>query len=116
MGMTDVQPADVRNSETVHRWLASRLDLWGRKALNDELVETLTRFCQRVGKAPDEMVDDCLRPGKERDVYVLRTRARREYMEQIEAFEAETGSRDQANIVRSFLIHNGVAMNPNLLP
>ncbi len=114
--MTDIDAASVRNAETTHRWLASRLDLWGRKALNDDLLETLTRFCQRIGKGPDEMIDDCLRPGKDRDVYVLRTRARREYMEQIENFEAETHSRDQANIVRSFMIHNGVAMNPSLLP
>ncbi len=113
--MPEIDEAEVRNSESTHRWLASRLDLWGPKSLDDTLVETLAQFCERVGKTPDQIIDDCLKPGKDRDTFVLRTRARREYMEQVERFEADTGSRDRANIVRSFLIHNGVAMNPSIL-
>ncbi len=114
--MPEPDIATVRNAESTGRWLASRLDLWGPKSVTDDLIETLSRFCARVAKTPDEIIDDCLKPGKDRDTLVLRTRARREYMEHIEHFEAETGSRDEANIVRSFLIHNGVAMNPSLLP
>ena len=33
----------------------------------------------------------------------------------IEEFEQREGSRQRANYVRSFFIHNGVAMNPNIL-
>lgn len=110
-----VEIADVRNAESVHRWLASRMELWGVKSVHDGLVETLTRFCEGVEKGPEEMLADCLRPGKDRDTFVLRTRARREYMERIEQFESQTGSRAEGNIVRSFFIHNGVAMNPSIL-
>ncbi len=47
---------------------------------------------------------------------MLRTRARRQYLDLIEQFEARSKSRDQANVARSFLIHNGIAMNPGILP
>lgn len=113
--MADIDAALVRDSESVHRWFASRHNLWGRNSLSDDLTETLARFCQVVGKTPDEMIDDCLRPGKDREVFTLRTRARRKYIEEIEQFESKSGSRDQANVVRSFFIHNGVAMNPSIL-
>lgn len=110
-----VEIADIRSAESVHRWLTSRLELWGAKSVHDGLLETLARFCEDTGKGPDEMVGDCLRPGKDRDTFVLRTRARREYMERIEQFESSAGSRAEGNIVRSFFIHNGVAMNPSIL-
>jgi hypothetical protein len=108
----------LRSSESVRRWLASRVVLWGSdvdKENEEELFETLARFCQTVAKSPDEMVDECLRRSTEGGPFVLRTRARREYMERINDFERETGSRDSANVIRSFFIHNGVAMNPSIL-
>lgn len=114
--MAEIDSADVRNAESTRRWLSSRQDLWGASANNDTLIETLTRFCQFAGKSPDEMVDDCLRPGKAGQTLTLRTRARRQYMDLIELFEAAVRSRPQGNIARSFLIHNGIAMNPGILP
>lgn len=113
--MSETDASQIRDSESVHRWFSSRLGLWGRSSVTDDLVETLTRFCTVVGKTPDEMIDDCLKPGKDREIFTLRTRARRRYMDHIERFEVETGSRDQSNIVRSFFIHNGVAMNPSIV-
>ncbi len=113
--MTGIDIADVRSSESVHRWLSSRQDLWGARSNSDDLVETLTRFCTFVGKTPDEMVDDCLKPGKAGETLMLRTRARRQYMELVEQFEAANASRDDGNVARSFLIHNGIAMNPGIL-
>ncbi len=113
--MPEVDIALVRDSESTRRWMASRLGLWGRASVTDDLPETLARFCEIVGKTPDEMIDDCLKPGKGGEVLTLRTRARRQYIGQIEQFEADSGSRDQANVVRSFFIHNGVAMNPSIL-
>lgn len=100
---------------SVQRWFSSRQGLWGRLSVTDDLAETLARFCQAVGKTPAGMINDCLRPGKDREVFTLRTRARRQYVDQIERFEVEAGSRDDANVVRSFFIHNGVAMNPSIL-
>lgn len=113
--MPEIDIARVRDSEATRRWLSSRLGLWGRDSVTDDLPETLARFCEAVGKTPDEMIDDCLKPGKDGETLTLRTRARRKYIGEIEAFESESGSRDQANVVRSFFIHNGVAMNPSIL-
>lgn len=113
--MAEIDVALIRESESVHRWFASRHNLWGRKSLTDDLTQTLATFCQSIEKTPDEMIDDCLRAGKDREVFTLRTRARRRYIDQIDQFEKVSGSRDQANVVRSFFIHNGVAMNPSIL-
>lgn len=106
---------DARNNESTRRWLASLLDLWGRAGVTPSQVETLVEFCTMVDKTPDEIINECLRAKSDGDTFVLRTRARKAFMEQIEQFEAQTASRDRANIVRSFFIHNGVAMNPHIL-
>ena len=111
----DIGIDDARNSESTKRWFASLLDLWGPTGVKPNLVETLVEFCTIVDKTPDEIIDDCLRATTGGDTYVLRTRARKQYMEQVDQFEAKTGSRDEANVVRSFFIHNGVAMNPSIL-
>ena len=110
-----IDAAVVRDSESVRRWFSSRQGLWGSKSVTDDLVETLARFCPVAGKTPDETIDECLRPGKDREVFTLRTRARLQYVDQIEGSEAQEDSRDEANVVRSFFIHNGVAMNPSIL-
>lgn len=107
----------VTTAESTRRWLASRTVLWGSgadKGKEQELIATLARFCEKAGKAPDEIIDECLRRSPEGGPFVLRTRARREYIDLIANFEAET-DRDTANVVRSFFIHNGVAMNPSVL-
>lgn len=103
------------NHESVRRWLESRAGLWGIRSINDDLLEWLERFCREVDKEPDALIDECLRPATDSDSLVLRTRARRRYIDAIERFEQETASRAAANVVRSFFIHNGVAMNPTVL-
>jgi hypothetical protein len=108
----------VRTAESTRRWLASRAVLWGsaaNKGKEEELIATLAAFCESVQKSPDGMIDECLRRSTEGGPFVLRTRARREYIGLIGKFEEETGSRDTANVIRSFFIHNGVAMNPSVL-
>ncbi len=111
----DIGIEDVRSNESTRRWFASLLDLWGPSGVRPGLGETLLNFCTIVGKSPDDIIDECLRAKSGGDTFVLRTRARKQFMEQIEQFEAKTGSRDTANVVRSFFIHNGVAMNPSIL-
>lgn len=106
---------DARNNESTRRWLASLLDLWGPSGLTPALVETLAAFCTIVEKTPDEIIAECLRAKTDSDTFVLRTRARKRFMEAIDQFEATVASRDRANVVRSFFIHNGVAMNPHIL-
>ncbi len=105
----------VRGYESTRRWLASRLVWWGPTGEDEVLLETLARFCEIAGKNPDEMVDECLRRSTEGGPFVLRTRARRGYIDLINKFESDTGSRQEANAVRSFFIHKGVAMNPSVL-
>jgi hypothetical protein len=108
----------IHTAEATRRWLASRVVLWGEdteKGKSDPLLATLADFCERAGKSPDEIIDECLRRATEGGPFVLRTRARRRYIDLIAEYEADTGSREQANVVRSFFIHNGVAMNPSVL-
>jgi hypothetical protein len=112
--MTALQQ-DNTGQESVRRWLASRRGVWGETGEDARHVETLHRFCEQVSKTPDEMIDECLRRSAEGGPFVLRTKARREYMRLIDSFEADHGGRDAGNSVRSFFIHNGVAMNPSIL-
>jgi hypothetical protein len=107
--------ADVRTYESVRRWLASRRALWGESGDEEAQLEALTRFCGELGKDPDKIVDDCLKRSPEGGTFLLRTRARREYMQLIDRFEESGAGRDAGNAVRSFFIHNGVAMNPSIL-
>jgi hypothetical protein len=110
------EPAtDIAAQESVRRWLASRRGLWGDTGDDARLLDALRRFCERNGKTPDAMIDECLRRPAEGGAFVLRTRARREYIRLIDAFEKDEGSRAAGNAVRSFFIHNGVAMNPSIL-
>jgi hypothetical protein len=108
-------PAEIDNFESVRRWLASRKALWGETGETPGHLRALSDFCAKLDKNPDEMIDECLRRSSEGGPFVLRTRARREYIQLIEKFEAEGAGRQAANSVRSFFIHNGVAMNPSIV-
>ncbi len=105
----------VRGYESSRRWLSSRRSMWGETGEDEKILSYLAEFCDAVGQNPDEMVDACLRRSAEGGPFVLRTRARREFIDRIDKFEQDTGSREKANAVRSFFIHNGVAMNPSIL-
>lgn len=115
--MIDV--SSIRTAESVRRWLDSRAGLWGPSSLSDDLIndliDVLGQFCEMAGQEPDAMIDECLRPTPDSESYMLRTRARRRYIDEIARFEQQTGSRKLANVARSFFIHNGVAMNPPIL-
>ena len=93
-----------RDSRTVQLWRESAgLDH------ADPRVETLAAFCASVELAPDELVDTCLR-AVDGGQFKIRTAARRRLSDQIETFQ--NGDQARGNIVRSFLIHNGVALQP----
>lgn len=111
--MAAIDEAELRNAEAAHPWLASRLDL-GSPVCDPGPRRDAHPVPPVCGKWPDEVLEDCLQPGRDRDVNVLRTRARREYIENVGRFEVETGSCVQASLVRSFLIHHGLAMNPSI--
>lgn len=104
----------IEKFPSVQVWRESYQSFWGER-LPQEALQTLQRFCAMIGEDPDSMVNACLRPQGEGSRFLLSTRARRRYMEQIDAFEHQERSRERANFVRSFFIHNGVAMNPPIL-
>jgi hypothetical protein len=108
-----VTPLDkpLTRYQRVEMWLRDYKESWGTEDPElDANLRALAQFCAMVEKDPDTICNECLRPmegGGER----IRYKARRYYIEQIEAFErTHEGGRRAANAVRSFLIHNGIAM------
>jgi hypothetical protein len=108
-------PEDLAQTPSVRQWAASYQQSWHAPLPEVEALDALRRFVAMCGTEPDAIVDEVLRPGPRGEGLVLRTRARRKYMQLIDEFEQREGSRRIANYVRSFLIHNGVAMNPEAL-
>jgi hypothetical protein len=76
-----------------------------------ERLQVLAMFCDYVAHTPDAIIAACVQEtarGK-----TINTHGRRHYSAQIEAFQAQVGGDQRrqihwGNIVRSFLIHNGV--------
>lgn len=75
----------------------------------DPRIETLEAFCASVDAGPDELIDACLRQ-VDGGQFKIRMAARRKLAEQIAAFQRHDQAR--GNVIRSFLIHNGVSMQP----
>lgn len=111
----DAAIAALRKSSTVRVWLFSYQESWRSKLSEDAALGTLAKFVQFCGTEPDAIIAEVLQPLSSGDGMVLRTRGRRKYMKLIDEFEQREGSREVANYVRSFMIHNGVAMNPTIL-
>lgn len=110
---------DFNDRKTVQTWLAGVHEQSGISPEADaKRVGVLTEFCARIGKQPDEIIDDCLRDvdgGKK-----IRVKGRRFYAEKIAEFEQEAEGtagerRQKANHIRSFLIHNGVLIQTSPL-
>ena len=107
----------VSDYETVRQWVHGLREQWGDEPDMEQRCDVLQRFVDLVGKDPDTMIAECTREvdsGKR-----IRIKARREYTEQIGAFQSsvEGNPRQQskaANYVRSFFIHNGIFMQAGL--
>ncbi len=107
---------DVATFATVGHWVQAHVRHWNRRQSEAEAgrrLEVLRRYCEFCGMDPDTLVRDLFRdtPAGPR----IRLKRRREVMAQIDAFEAMAEGdvrrgREIGNIVRSFLIHNGVAL------
>jgi len=111
--------ANFNDNKTVQTWLDGVHEQSGVSPEADvKRVQVLEEFCTRIGKQPDEIIDDCLRDvdgGKK-----IRVKGRRFYADKISEFEQQaegtSGERRQkANYVRSFLIHNGVLIQTSPL-
>ena len=104
-------PEQLAAQRTVRAWLAAHSAHWDVTHTDEETagrLRTLGEFCAFCGQEPDELVDGLFRPTAEGPR--IRLKRRREVMAEIEAFEKEHGGRTSGNLVRSFLIHNGVAL------
>jgi hypothetical protein len=112
-------PADLGEVPTVKHWLDAQAKHWNRaqgEAESRRKLDTLRAFCEVIQVDPDALVKGLFRPTPEGPR--IRLKRRREVIAQIEEFEAkarETAdarrARDTGNVIRSFLIHNGVAMS-----
>jgi hypothetical protein len=78
-----------------------------------ERLTTLSAFCAYLGESPDRIIASCWRHTPEGKA--IRTTARQYYAVQIAAFQQHLGGtqREQihrGNMVRSFLIQNGIML------
>ncbi len=86
----------------VQKWL-SQLERSGHDASEiEEKVSLVEQFARFVGAAPSEIVDRCLSNGG----VVIKERKKVE--KSIEEFAG--GDVAKANVIRSFMIHNGIRM------
>lgn len=102
----------LESQSTVTAWLRAHSSQWDVKHTDAETrarLETLSRFCTICEKSPDDLVAWLFRETPEGPR--IRLKRRRQVMAQIDEFEAENGGRAAGNVVRSFLIHNGIALS-----
>ncbi len=105
--------ADIRSFETVQRWFASAGHDEDPPEMQERLLGILADFCEQTGKPPDELVGGCFLRRKATGDLFISAKARQSMNEAIAEFVAKKGwsGRDavaNANVVRGFLIHNGV--------
>jgi hypothetical protein len=116
-GASGSRPDDLAELACVQRWLRAHGSFWGETSTASEVqrkLQVLADFCGSCDSSPDNLVDSLFRQTPEgRRIKLKRRRA---VMAQIDEFEREfgkgntTAGREAGNIVRSFLIHNGVAL------
>ena len=104
---------------TVGAWRAGLRQQWGGDPLREEprKLESLERFCAFAGQNPDALVAFCFLRRRETGERFASVARRAALAETLRAFMAECGlagtaARQAASDVLSFLIHNGVMMNP----
>lgn len=95
-------------------WVDGLREQWGEEPADmASRIETLERFCRLVERDPDAIIAECSREveGGKR----IRIKKRRFYSEKIDEFQASVDGDARAqtragNVVRSFMIHNGIFM------
>lgn len=102
---------------SVRQWLQAHGEHWNQPAEEAERrrkLEVLVRYCEFAERDPDALVGHLFRETPTgTKIWLKRRRAE---MARIESFEAAFVPRDRragrqaGNVVRSFFIHNGVAL------
>lgn len=104
---------EIGSSESVRRWFASA----GHDQLPPEVqqryLHILDTFCTHAGKTPDDLVAFCFLRKRDTGQRFLSVKRRTIVNEWIDQFVAEQGWAGKevvanANVIRGFLIHNGV--------
>jgi hypothetical protein len=104
----------VADYAAVQTWKSGLEEQWGEAPADfDQRAATLERFCELTGRDPDVMIEECTREvesGKR-----IRIKARRFFSERIDEFQISVDGDDRAraragNVIRSFMIHNGIFM------
>ena len=90
---------------TIQRWFDQ---LTGPDEVRQEKRGVLDEFCRSCSETPDALIGSLFRPTD--DGPRINLKRRRQIIEWIEAFEQDHDGRTSGNVVRSFLIHNGVAL------
>jgi hypothetical protein len=105
---------EMAESAAVRTWVAGLREQWGEEPADMATrIERLARFCEFVEQDPDTIIAECSREveGGKR----IRIKKRRFYSEKIDEFQrsvdGDTRAQTRAgNVVRSFMIHNGIFM------
>ena len=112
----------INQFESVATWSKALREQWGGDPLGEEpeKLETLGTFCEFIGKDPDELVAFCFLRRRETGERFASVKRRGEVAEQLRAFRTELGTtgteaRKRVSDVLSFLIHNGLLMNPGMV-
>ena len=112
--MKDNGPSPFDEQVTVRAWVDGLQAQWGEQPGDMAArIEILRRFCTFVAREPDAVIEECSREveGGKR----IRIKKRRFYSEKIDEFQASVDGDGRAqaragNVVRSFMIHNGIFM------
>lgn len=107
----DPEP-DLAASPAVRRWF-EHTGYEGKERRN-QVLELLAGFCRATGQTPEQLVESCFRTTDE-GAKKISIKGRRAMEAAITSYVAERGETGYAatvagNMLRSFLIHNGVYM------
>jgi len=107
--------ADIREAETVRHWFASAKHDGAPDDYQERILGVLAGFADMTGKSPDELVAFCFLRKKDTGKRFLSVKRRVQMNEWIDEYVAQEGWEGKdavvnANVVRGFLIHNGIAI------
>jgi hypothetical protein len=104
---------DIRASDAVQKWFAGAGHDTAAPEAQERYLRILADFCAYFGRSPDELLAFCYLRKKATGDRFVSVKRRAAVNESLDGFVAEQGwtGKDavaNANVVRSFLIHNGV--------
>ena len=108
---------EVGEYASVKHWLEAHSSRWNRTAAEAERrhkLELLLRYCNLAERDPDALVGNLFRETPTgQKIWLKRRRAEMARIDEFERAVAEGDprrGRDAGNVIRSFFIHNGVAL------